>query len=269
MYNSILALILIFLSGAALAQAAPSTLRQDLTSGPWSDTVDEDARGYAYTVQDEFVFQGPTALRFELRHGDCYTAYPNNPAQGWDDCTRDRERAEVRERWSAPVDTSMWYSIMVYIPSDYQSMYPKQIFWQWLNDTWGPNMFFHLSNNRFYVDILTEKWQTTTQYALDSNALPLGQWNEIVVNVVWSGRDDLGRMDLYVAGQHLISHKGATLDTATYTSGVGPHVKYGIYRSHLFRYNIAGLRPTHVLYFDEYRRGYSFADVDVDRYAGD
>jgi len=260
---------LVFTASLALAQADTSTLRLDSTSGPWTDTVDEDARAYAYDVQSDFVFQGQTALRFELRDGDCFTAYPNNPAQGWDDCTRDRERAEVRERWNAPVDTDMWYSIMLYIPRDYEPMYPKQIFWQWHNGQWGPNMYFHLNDNRFHVDILTEEGLTTTQYQFGPSDLRLGQWHELVVNVVWSGREDLGRMDLYVNGQRYIAHRGATLDSATYASGVGPYVKYGIYRSHLFRFDEPGPHPTHVLYFDEYRRGFSFADVDVDRYAGD
>ena len=30
-----------------------------------------------------------------------------------------------------------------------------------------------------------------------------------------------------------------------------------------------GLHPTHALYFNEYRREFSFADVDVDCYSGD
>ena len=77
-------LFFVCLSSLAFAQADTSTLRVDETSGPWTDTVDEDARPYAYDVQSDFVFKGPTALRFELRDGDCFTAFPDNPASGWD-----------------------------------------------------------------------------------------------------------------------------------------------------------------------------------------
>lgn len=267
LFISILSLVIT--ASLALAQADPSTLRVDSTSGPWTDTVDEDARAYAYDVQSDFAFRGPTAMRFELRDGDCFTAYPSNPTQGWDDCTRDRERAEVRELWDAPVDVDMWYSIMLYIPRDYEPMYPKQMFWQWHNGIWGPNMFFQLKNNQLVIDILTERRNTTTQYAFAPGDLRVGQWHELVVNVVWSGREDLGMMDFYVNGRRYVAHRGATLDPETYASGIGPHVKFGIYRSHLFRYEQPGPHPTHVLYFDEYRRGFSFADVDVDRYSGD
>jgi hypothetical protein len=246
-----------------------SILIVDDHRGPWTDTVDEDARDYAYTLEDEIVFRGDTALRFELRDGDCYTAYPSNPSQGWDDCTRDRERAEVRERWNAPLDTSMWYQINLFIPEDYEPMYPKQMFWQWHNGLWGPNMYFHLNENRFHIDILTEQHQTTTQYTFGDDVLTLGEWHEITVNVVWSADPNLGRAIIYVNGEKLVEHFGATLDPDTYASGKGPYVKYGIYRSHLFRWEFDEPHPTHVLYFDEYRRGYSFDEVDAENYPGD
>ena len=141
------------------------------------------------------------------------------------DCTRDRERSEVRERWDAPVDTNLWYSIMLYIPADYEPMYPKQMFWQWHNGNWGPNMYFHLNENKFHVDILTEPGLTTTQYTFGDDKLTLGQWHNLVVNVVWSARPEIGRMTLYLNGEPLVVHVGATLDQETWASGVGPHVQ--------------------------------------------
>lgn len=267
MIRTIIAFIFI-LSTAGFAQDT-SILRVDEFSGPWWDTVDEDARSYAYTLETDNVFRGDTALRFELREGDCFTAYPDNPEQGWDDCTRDRERTEVRERWSAPLDTSVWYQLNMFIPLDYEPMYPKQMFWQWHNGIWGPNLYLHLNENKFHVDILTEEGNTTTQYTFGTDVLTLGQWHEITVNAVWSGDPEIGRIVIYVNGQRLVEHYGPTLDPATDNSGIGPHVKFGIYRSHLFRWDSPEPHPTHVLYFDEYRRGFRFEDVDAENHLGD
>jgi hypothetical protein len=261
-------LLIALLSTGSIAQS-PDVLRVDSTSGPWIDTIDLDARSYAYQLVSDNVGKGSTALRFELRDGDCFTAYPAAPETGWDDCTRDRERTEVREKYQAPIDTDIWYSIMLYIPDDYVPMYPKQIFMQWHSGAVGPNLYFHLNENKFHVDILAEPHMTTTQYTFGTDVLTTGTWHEITVNAIWSGRDDLGRMDLYVDGQRLVQHRGATLSPSVYEAGIGPNVKYGIYRSHLFRYEPEGPHPTHVLYFDEYRRGFDFSEVDPDRYEGD
>jgi len=260
-------ILIIFLSTAVFAQDT-SILQFDNHRGPWTDTVDEDARGYAYSLEYNNVYRGQTALRFELRHGDCYTAYPENPSRGWDDCTRDRERTEVRERWNAPLDTDMWYQLHMFIPHDYEPMYPKQIFWQWHNGLWGPNLYLHLNDNRFHIDILTEVHQTTTQYTFGDDILTLGRWHEITVNAKWTVTD-AGYIRIYINNQLLVDHRGPTIDWETYESGIGPFVKYGIYRSHLFRYDEPGLHPTHVLYFDEYRRGYSEAEVEAENYLGD
>ena len=66
--------------------AGVNVLRVDENRGPWMDTVDESARAYAYKRIAGFSRKGATSLRFEVRDGDCYTAYPLNPTQGWDDC---------------------------------------------------------------------------------------------------------------------------------------------------------------------------------------
>ncbi len=268
MLKYIITLILI-LSTSAYA-GSTEELRLDQQRGPWIDTIDEDARQYAYNRVTDLTFKGDTALRFELRDGDCYTANLDDPAAGWDDCTRDRERTEVREKWNPRVDTSVWYSIHLYIPEDYEPMYPKQIFWQWHSGVTGPSAYFHLNENKFHIDILAEPGQTTTQYTFGTDILVPGQWHELVVNAVWSNDPSVGRLRLWVNEEVLVSYRGPTMDDIAYEAGVGgPYVKYGIYRSHLFRWTAPEPHPTHVLYFDEYRRGYSAGDVDIRNYNGD
>jgi hypothetical protein len=258
---------------SSFAQAGTiDELPTDENRGQWFQTIDLDAQDYAYDVVTDTKRKGQTALRFELRDGDCYTAYPDNPTQGWNDCTLDRERSEVRERWNPPLDKSVWYAFSVYIPTDYEPMYPKQIFFQWHAGP-APAIYYHLNKNNFNIDILTEVGKTTTQYNLGKDVLTLGEWHDFEVNIVWSGDPQSGRMITYVDGKKIVDYSGATLPNDVYNDmqngAKTPEVKFGIYRSHLFRWTEPRPHPTHVLYFDEYRRGLFQENVDLDKHSGD
>jgi len=244
----------------------PRGLPVDEERGPWFATIDLDAIDWAWKRQTQNVRKGDTALRFEVREGDCFTANPNAPETGWDDCTRDRERSEIREKWSPPLHRETWYAFSMYIPQDYEFVYPKQMFFQWHGGDWGPNAYFQLNRDKFLVDILTKEHQTTSQYELST--LPKGEWIDFVVSAVWSNKQD-GKLVVYVNGKLELEHVGPTMDETTYSKGKAPHVKMGIYRSHLFRWKEDRPMPTHVLYFDEYRRGYRYEDVGIGYNAGD
>lgn len=245
----------------------PQGYPEDEYRGDWFATIDLDAVDYAITRTGERTRKGPTSIRFELRDGDCFTAVPHDPSQGWDDCTRDRERTELREKWDAELHRDVWYGISLFIPEDYPYMYPKQIFLQWHGGP-GPTVYFQLNRDRFLVNILTEVGETTTQYDLGTELLEPGRWHDIVVNAVWSNGDD-GKLRVYVNGDRIVDHNGPTMDDESYAEGVGPNIKFGIYRSHLFRWESEEPHPTQILYFDEYRRSYEFRDVDVRRVQGD
>lgn len=269
--KKLLAVLTIFFSTIAYAGNI-AEIPVDEHRGPWHQTIDLDAQDYAYNVVTDMTRKGATALRFELRDGDCFTAYPENPTQGWDDCTLDRERSEIREEWNPPLDKSVWYAFSLYIPEDYEPMYPKQMFFQWHAGP-APAIYYHLNENKFHVDILGEVGYTTTQYTFGRDILTLGEWHDFEVNIVWSGDGQSGRMILYVDGVKLIDYSGVTLPPEVYKAmqngAPTPEVKFGIYRSHLFRWTEDRPHPTHILYFDEYRRGLFQSDVDLDNYEGD
>ena len=244
----------------------PQGLPVDDKRGPWFATIDLEATEWAWVRQSEITRKGPTALRFEMRAGDCFTALPHTPEEGWDDCTRDRERSEIREKWDPELDTNVWYAFSMFIPDDYEYMYPKQMFFQWHNGVWGPNVYFHLNRSEFQIDILTEEHETTTKYHMGE--LPKGAWIDFMVNVVWTNKD-YGKLRLWVDGKQVLDHRGATMDDRAYEKGKGPHVKMGLYRSHIFRWEYDRPMPTLVLYHDEYRRGYSYRDVMLEYNEGD
>ena len=248
--------------------ANTEVLRTDSNRGPWMDTVDEGARGYAYTRVAGFARKGPTSLRFEVRSGDCFTAYPANPSSGWDDCTRHRERAEVREKWTAPWDMSVWYGISIYIPDNYNFLYPKQIIFQWHRGE-QPVAYLKLERKNLKFDILTELGHSTSIYDL-GNVFEMGwagKWIDIQWNINWTV-DDEGYLYMWINDRQVIQHWGATSDKEEGKCGnrsCGVFVKYGIYRSHLFRYEGGENNlPTQVLFFDEYRRGHTREEVDVE-----
>ena len=263
-------IIIITLLVVSFGIADTAVLRTDGNRGPWMDTVDEGARGYAYTRVTGFSRKGPTSLRFELRSGDCYTAYPNNPSSGWDDCTRHRERAEVRERWTAMWDRPLWYAISIYIPNNYEFLYPKQIIFQWHRGE-QPVAYLKLERKNLKFDILTELGKSTSIYDL-GNVLEMGwagKWIDVLWKVNWSV-DDTGYLYMWIDDSQVIQHWGATTDKEkgkclASNGNCGPFAKYGIYRSHLFRYKGGEDNlPVQVLFFDEYRRGYIRDEVNVE-----
>ena len=244
----------------------PQGYPTDEKRGPWFTTIDLEAVDWAIQRVEDRTRKGPTALRFEVRDGDCFTAKPHAPATGWDDCTRDRERSELREKWYPELHTPVYYAYSMFIPEDYEYMYPKQIVTQWHGGA-SPTMYFSLDRDQFEVDIRTETSQTTHKYEL--GVLPKGVWLDFVVRVVWSNSDD-GMVKIWVNDNLLLEHQGATMDPQGYARGQGPFAKFGIYRSHLYRWEYPERdHPTQVLYFDEYRRGYNRDDITVENNTGD
>jgi hypothetical protein len=244
---------------------SPTGLPVDDYRGPWFATIDLEAQDWAWKRQTDIVRKGETALRFELRDGDCFTAMPHAPEEGWDDCTLDRERTEIREKWYPELNKNVWYAFSMMIPDDYVYMYPKQIFFQ-THTGRGPNVYFQLDREQFKINILTEEGVTTTLYEIGE--LPKGVWLDFAINAVWSADDD-GKLYVYLDRKRILRHRGPTIDIDTQIYGRGPFAKFGIYRSHLFRWESEEPHPTQVLYFDEYRRGYEARDIDIREHEGD
>jgi hypothetical protein len=252
--------------------ANTSILRSDNNRGPWTDTVDEEAREYAYKRVSGFSRKGPTSLRFEVRSGDCYTAFPLNPSSGWDDCTRHRERSEVRERWTAAWDMETWYAVSIFIPEDYNFLYPKQIIFQWHRGK-QPVAYLKLERDNLKFDVLTKLGESTSIYDLGNVTKEnyKGKWIDFLWKMNWSV-DDTGYIKMWINKKLVMDHKGPTSDKEEGKCGnrsCGVFVKYGIYRSHLFRYEGGEDNlPTQILFFDEYRRGKTKQDVDINDLEG-
>jgi len=79
----------------------------------------------------------------------------------------------------------------------------------------------------------------------------LGKWNDILVNVNWSHKDD-GFFKVWVNNKLVNDFKGKTK-----SKGVKTYFKFGIYRSKVSTYELMYKKkiPTQIVYFDEVRAG--------------
>ena len=85
----------------------------------------------------------------------------------------------------------------------------------------------------------------------------LGKWNDILVNVNWTHKDD-GYFKLWANNKLVFDFKGATK-----SKGVKTYYKFGIYRSKVSIYKQIHKKdiPIQVVYFDEVRAGKKKEDV--------
>jgi hypothetical protein len=64
------------------------------------------------------VRTGNSSFRFEVRDGDC------SRDEGWNDCKNDRQRHEYT---SDDVTGEVWFNWSLYIPSDFESIFPATV----------------------------------------------------------------------------------------------------------------------------------------------
>ena len=85
----------------------------------------------------------------------------------------------------------------------------------------------------------------------------LGKWNDILVNVNWSHKDD-GFFKVWVNNKLVHDFKGKTK-----SKGAKTYFKFGIYRSQVSVYELKYKKkiPTQIVYYDEIRAGKKKDDV--------
>lgn len=229
------------------------------TSGPWLNQSGNEP--WSIQSQSEIVRSGETAYRFEVRPGD-----------GWGDGFKKSSRAEFSERWNASLSSKneTWYGMSLFIPKEIEPSYRRLIIGQWH----GTKHYIGWCNrapilaNEFLANDLvfriairyeTEKKcdpnsnnpnaHIETSYHELSN-FKLGRWNDLIYQVHWSTNDD-GYLNVWLNGEKKIEYKGPI----GYFDPEGPYFKYGIYRK---RKEV----NTHIVFFDSYRRGYTYEHVD-------
>ena len=83
----------------------------------------------------------------------------------------------------------------------------------------------------------------------------MNEWNDLIYNIKWSKRDD-GYLNFWINGKQVVYFSGQTYYIR---ATKGPYFKFGLYA---IGADSSMKSETHVIYFDEYRRGSSYEAVD-------
>ncbi len=198
------------------------------------------------------VRMGKKSIRFELRAGDC----GKDKDGGWSDCKKDRERHELSGRYRVSKG-ERWYAWSIYLPKDFINVHPtstmlaqfhqqnKHVIWMFKNKHGG-----------YWIENYVPEYTVSSTQILTREQM-LGKWNDILVNVNWSHKDD-GFFKVWVNNKLVHDFKGKTK-----SKGVKTYFKFGIYRSKVSVYELKYKKkiPTQIVYYDEIRAGKKKDDV--------
>ena len=199
------------------------------------------------------VRAGEKSIRFEVRAGDC----GKDKDGGWNDCEKDRERHELSGKYRVSKG-ERWYAWSIYLPNDFINVYPtstmlaqfhqekKHVIWMFKNKRGG-----------YWVENYVPK-HTIENVKILTKEQMLGNWNDILINVNWSHKDD-GFFKVWANDKLVYDFKGKTK-----SKGVKTYFKFGIYRSWIKKYkqyHKVNEVPTQVVYYDEVRVGKEKKDV--------
>ena len=185
---------------------------------------------------------GKQSLRFEVRNGDGW---------GWDS-RNNRERVELliccvnkKTTWSA------W---SLFLPDDYKIIFPaKTMLAQFHNDGDLPPAFAFENQSHRSAKEGGGYWIEIDEY-VGGNNVPIklldktemnGKWNDILVNVKWTHKDD-GFFKIWINGKLKYHWKGITQ-----SKGERTEFHVGVYRSFIHR--TPEPDATQIAYYDEIR----------------
>ena len=203
-------------TAAWMQQLAPHWITQSAAK-PYSIRTDAD-------LQDG----GADSLRFELRSGDT-----------WVDQTFSRTfRAEVTSNEFPPAGVMQWYAFRVFFPADFPIEQNRLVFAQWkeregfLAQGLSPSLSFRFVNGKFSIrlrhssdKVIRDADAVADEDLFKTKDLPLGQWQDFVVQAKWSYQDD-GLANVWWNGQEIVEYRGPV----GYNQQFAPKLKFGLYR---------------------------------------
>ena len=199
---------------------------------------------WSITIQNEIVRAGTGAVRFELR-----------PNDGWGDGYYPDSRAELSESIKVGIGNDIWYGFSMFIAKDYPIDESRSLVcgqWHQSSRSGRPPLA------RYYIadqEELAISFRPGVLAVRKIDNFKMGQWNDLVYNIKWT-KDKSGYLNIWHNGKQKIRYTGPTYYP---NEKMGPYFKFGLYQ--------IGTHPeqkrfTHVIYFDEYRRGRSYEEVD-------
>jgi hypothetical protein len=190
------------------------------------------------------VGHGETSLRFEVRPGDC-----SRGKHGWNDCDRDRERTELKQKGYQHHGETWWYGFSLYVPKDHIDIWPAKLsFAQFHQEGAKPAIMFKNHKGGLWLDIHDDK-RTIKLIELIPASRLAGRWHDVELEIRWSREND-GYIRAWVEGVPAAQYDGATMNAEKV------YFKFGLYRSHLKR-NPRAAEIRSLAYFDNVARARS------------
>ena len=194
------------------------------------------------------VRQGASSIRFQVRPGDC-----SRGRHGWDDCTKNRERTELKQAGYQHSGETWWYGFSLFVPEGHKAIWPAKLsFAQFHQEGAKPAIMFQNHHGGLWLDIHDANG-TFKQVELVPARQLRGRWQDIELQIRWSPKTD-GFIRAWVNNRQLADYSGPTM-TAQQV-----YFKFGIYRSHLER-NPRASAVTNTAYFDNVARAKSRAGI--------
>ena len=197
------------------------------------------------------VRAGEKSIRFEVRPGDC------GYNEDWNDCDKDRERHELSGKRISSGE--WWYAWSIFLPKDFTNVSPTKVALGQFHQEKGHVVWMFQNQNfsipgGYWVDNQVPGYTKTLDKVLTNEEM-IGKWNDILVNVKWSKKED-GFFKVWVNNKLGYEYMGPTKTKAKV------YFKFGIYRSYLSKWIYSSRNkkkekgvPAQVVYFDEVRVG--------------
>jgi hypothetical protein len=188
--------------------AADATFRGDFATGDLSQWE------VAQTVSDDRIQVVPAPGR---RKGVAarFTVTPADSIGGTD------PRAELAADLDEPEGSERWYRWSTFVPEDFPTTFPDAFvtFTQWRakdeSDSYGNFMIW---GDELQLRLEGVHWRAP---------LVKGRWHDFVYHVRWSGSPQVGFIELWFDGDHVLPRK----PMATMRPGVRNYIKQGLYKS--------------------------------------
>ena len=188
------------------------------------------------------VRAGNKSIRFEVRAGDC------GQSNDFDDCADKKERHELAGTKTISGGT-WWHAWSIYFPKDFINVYPTRVYIGQFyaeapkyGDSVNPPWMFDNNKPGYWINNMV-RVPGGHQTQLLTREQMLGKWNDILINVKWTHKDN-GYLKLWVNNELSFDYKGPT------KRKYDVFFKFGIYRAYVWK-----KKPPQIVYFDEVRVG--------------
>ena len=249
-------LVLFFLIHTPLQAGDFVKLPKDVVSGnKFKKSLSRQYKKHGMQVVDKKdgypVRAGEKSIRFEVRPGDC--GYNDD----WSDCDTDRERHELSGKKMSGGE--WWYAWSIFLPEDFINVSPAKVaLGQFHQDkghvVWMFQNQSDYTRGGYWFDNQVPGYTKSLDRLL-TNENMIGKWNDILVNVKWSKKEN-GFFKVWVNNKLGYEYIGPTKTKAKV------YFKFGIYRSYLKQWIYSSRNktkekavPAQVVYFDEVRAG--------------